>query len=443
MFFKKKKSNLQEKNDFYLGVQETFDVEGSMDLVVVGKVNGTIYTDAAIYITNQGADNDLTELTTVTEIKINNRRVDSATDVLVRIKIESGRKLHIRAGTVLFTRNVSIKNVHDAYIYALRESYIGSKKMELTDDDYDKMSLTDLVELRRLYRCLIEQKENQETEEIHAFNKRVLDTLSHHMCKRILSVQEIYTVVHKKTGEPLMIARVIRKTEGYLTTPPDIMLITKAYIDVLKNQYNPDIFDLVKIENGPDGKGIYNFLGSAFYLNGACGVNIIYDNFSIDAGMLVEKPDDSNIPPIRRPVKNPDVERWLLLMGQMNEQKTDEEKLIYTIFSGHLFRELGNANFVIPVKMNAKMAHPDEEGKTVIEEDSTMEFPVMSGKKGRNAVYMYTDWKRLRMKFKEADGWNGLVQPISGMIEKFDCAINDTEYAAAGCYIDQELYNTL
>ena len=42
---------------------------------------------------------------------------------------------------------------------------------------------------------------------------------------------------------------------------------------------------------------IYNFLGSTFYLNGACGVKVIYDNFSIDACMLVEKPDYSNLPP--------------------------------------------------------------------------------------------------------------------------------------------------
>jgi len=50
-------------------------------------------------------------------------------------------------------------------------------------------------------------------------------------------------------------------------------------INVIKNQYNPDVFDIVKIENGSDKKGIYNFLGSTFYLNGACGVKVIYDNF--------------------------------------------------------------------------------------------------------------------------------------------------------------------
>lgn len=441
MFFKKEKSKQQEKGDFYLGVQKIFRIENSADLLAAGKVNGTIYKGAAIYITNPGEDSELTELTTVTEIIINNNSVDNAADTFVIVKLEAGSKLQLKPGSVLFTRNVSVKNVHDAYIYALGESYISTKKMELTDIDYDNMSLTDLVELRRLFCWLIEQKKTQETEEIKSFNKKTLDTISHHMCSRILSSQEIYTVIHKKTGEPFMMAQVIKQPDRYLTTPPDIMLIPKAYIDVIKNQYNPDVFDIVKIENGSDKKGIYNFLGSTFYLNGACGVKVIYDNFSIDACMLVEKPDYSNLPPIQRPVTNPDVERWLLLLGQMNEPKTDDEKLIYNIFYGHLFRELASANFIIPMKMNAKMAPPDENGKTVITEGSTMEFPTKNGKNGRDAVCMFTDWKRLRMNYKESDGWDGLIQPISGMIEKFDCAINATEYLSAGCYIDKDFYD--
>ena len=72
MFFKKEKSKQQEKGDFYLGVQKIFRIENSADLLAAGKVNGTIYKGAAIYITNPGEDSELTELTTVTEIIINN-----------------------------------------------------------------------------------------------------------------------------------------------------------------------------------------------------------------------------------------------------------------------------------------------------------------------------------------------------------------------------------
>ena len=158
--------------------------------------------------------------------------------------------------------------------------------------------------------------------------------------------------------------------------------------------------------------------------------------------MLVEKPDYGNVPKIQIPVTNPDVERWLLLLGQMGEAMTEDEKLICRIFDGHLLRELEDARFIIPMKMDAQMDPPDAEGKTVIKENSTIAFATMSGKNDRDAVMMYTDWKRLRMVYKEEDGWSGLIQPISGMIDKFDCAINSTEYIAAGCYIDKNAYET-
>ena len=149
MLFKKEKSKQQEKGDFYLCVQKIFRIENSADLLAAGKVYGTIYIGAASYFTNPGEDSELTELTSVTEIIINNNSFDNEADTFVIVKLEAGSKLQLKPGSVFFTRNVSLKNVHDAYIYALGESYISTKKKELTDIDYDNMSLTDLVYKRR------------------------------------------------------------------------------------------------------------------------------------------------------------------------------------------------------------------------------------------------------------------------------------------------------
>lgn len=38
-----------------------------------------------------------------------------------------------------------------------------------------------------------------------------------------------------------MMSRVIQRQDGYLTTPPDIMIITKAYLEVMKNAYNLEV----------------------------------------------------------------------------------------------------------------------------------------------------------------------------------------------------------
>lgn len=69
-----------------------------------------------------------------------------------------------------------------------------------------------------------------------------------------------------------------------------------------------------------------------------------------------------------------------------------------------------------------------------------VEGTFQKGKGEKDAVRMYTDWKRLRMAYKEEEGWSGLIQPISGMIEPFDCAINATPVETLGCYVDKAFY---
>lgn len=53
---------------------------------------------------------------------------------------------------------------------------------------------------------------------------------------------------------------------------------------------------------------------------------------------------------------------------------------------------------------------------------------------------MYTDWKRLKQGMKDDTDWQGNIQTVRGMIEKFDCAINLTEHVKAGCYVSDELF---
>ncbi|MDD6794187.1 MAG: hypothetical protein PUE01_02060 [Clostridiaceae bacterium] len=450
MFFFRKNKNKQtngkvennaNEESFYLGVEDTFKLKDTTDIVVVGKVHGTIKIGSSFYITNMGDDNTPTSLSTVVSLEINRVPKNMATDTFVAVRIENGSKLNIKIGSVLFTRDITTKDVHAAYIHALGEGYISFRQMKLEQEDYDKMSLTDLAEIRRLYKWLIDTKKEQETKEIAEFNKHLMDNIGENMCSKILTSEELYTVINKKTGEPHMVSQTFINENGdYVTTPPDIILITKAYLEMWKQQFSPEKYDIVKIENGEDGKGIYNFLGSTFYLNGACGVTVLFNDFSIDAGMLVEKPDYSNLPKIQVPVTNPNLERWLLLIGQLNEVKTEDEKKIYLIYIRYMFMELAKAQFIIPMKMDGEMDPPDENGKTVLKKDTTMSLATQKGKGERDAIRMYTDWKRFRMVYSEADGWQGMIQPISGMIEVFDCAINVTEFNAAGCYVDKQTY---
>ena len=82
---------------------------------------------------------------------------------------------------------------------------------------------------------------------------------------------------------------------------------------------------------------------------------------------------------------------------------------------------------------------PDENGKTVITKDTKIAVPTLPGKGDRPAVRMYTDWRMLHKEFDEE--WSGIIMSIGDMIKAMDCAINITDHPAAGCYVDESMYN--
>ena len=242
--------------------------------------------------------------------------------------------------------------------------------------------------------------------------------------------------IRKKTGEPYLFSTIYdRGEEGYLCTDPMIMLLTSSWYRQFKETIDSRPNSVVKlIENTEDKKGIENFLGTAFYLNGALGAIFNSKEVSISASALVQKPDYSNLPEIQVPVMNPDLVRWMLLMGQLDSPTTEDEEVIYKLYYKFFSEAMPKAKFLIPLDAASEFKGDSQEGNSfVLEKDSSFNIPVKEGKDGRNSVPVFTDWKRLRMVFDEK--WNGMIEEAGGMIEVFDYAINPTEYYEAGAYV--------
>lgn len=450
---KKRKENVKNpvtntlKNDagnkgFVLGVQDKFRLTNNENVVVVGNVRGTVHVGDAVYVSNIGDDEGGILLSTVLGIEIGpHNTVKKATDCHVGLCLENAGKENIKCGTVLYTRNISVKDVHSAYISALGDEYVYRRKLNLTDKEIDSLSITDCSELWRLFTWFNSQNKNQNEETTkYVIEKR--DIIAKAMCEKILSAKSIYCVFSKVTGEPYLFSKTIDQQDGtYMCVPPDIMIITKAYKEVLSQQYSPDKFEIKDIANGIDKKGIENFLGSTFYLNGACGVSVISEQTSISAEMLVPKPDYSNVIEIKRPVMNPDLERWLLLIGQLGHPDTSDKELIYKLYYSFIQRELVKATLLIPTKHEGEILAGDEDGVAEIQKGVKISFATIDGKYDRPAVRMFTDWKRLYAGMGE--GWEGLIQPIDGIIDIYDCAINLTKYEKAGCYISKEMFDSM
>lgn len=126
LFSKKVKHKKRESSSFIMGVQDVFRLKDSQNFVVVGNMKGRAHVGHAVYISNPGADDDAILLTTIEGIEIRpNIAAQEATDCHVALCINNARQHSIRKSTVLFTRENSVKEVHDTYISTLGDYLYG------------------------------------------------------------------------------------------------------------------------------------------------------------------------------------------------------------------------------------------------------------------------------------------------------------------------------
>lgn len=431
----------EDSHSFVYGVEDIFELRDSNDLVVVGYVHGIMKPGMAVYVSNIGDDEGSIFLTEIVSMESFGKMVTTATNKPIGIRLKNGSTGNIKIGSVIHSRDASTKEVHDAYVFAIDATYIKSKSLSLTEDEFNKMSITDCAEAWNLYNEHIRSSIDGSAEKDLQIYRNKIDVLAKHLISKILDSEEIYTIINKKTGEPHLFSNTVKQNNGgYMCTPPDIMIVSKAYSKVYEQTYPRELFEIRAISNGENKDGIYNFLGNSFYLNGACGVAINSQKTAINANMIVPEPDYSNIPEIQIPISNPDLVRWLLLMGQIGAPQSEDAQLIYNLYYRFMSLAFPKAKFLVPMKNDGNLS-PGDNGEIILEKDTKLSFPTSKGKNSKDCVPLFTDCKRLRMVYDLE--WNAMIQPLSGFINTFDCSINPTEFTAAGCYITKETYDQM
>ncbi len=420
------------RGSFVLGILEVQPVQGTDNIVVRGNLKGNVETGMTVTLLNFGDDKREADQTVIQGIDRDGENVVSATDCEVSLALEDGAVKNIRVGTVLYTRDMGENAVHDAYVSALGDAYVRERVLDLSDDEIEKLSITDCSEIWRLNSWYTNHAGRDEDEEIKDDRKKRLDKIIRALCDKIVNADEIYYVHDKRTGEAHLFSQNVEAGDGaYICTPPSILLVSKAYRRHYRKLYNNDNTELAVVRNGDDRKGITNFLAGNFYINGACGASVNAVQVSISAGLLAEAPDHSGIPVENIPVTNPDLVKWMLLIGQMDAPDMDDEEttLDFRLYYRFMGAEMLKAKFIIPMKH-------DNEGN-----DMASGIAMMKGKGDKDAIIMYTDWRRLRSEYGKE--WDGMVHSIKGLIDKFDCAINPTRFPAAGSYITKEMYDAM
>lgn len=433
--FKEKKAD----SEFAFGVQLFKKIEGGY--MLSGRVDGTVRQGAEVYIVNPGVDTAIATAK-IEEVHMQSGTVSTTSDCSCGLGIGEVEDIEIRTGSVLYTKNINPDKIQSAYISAIGDMYVSNKGLNLSDDELDKMSIIDLAESWRLFGWFVTKATMQHSEQQRKEISSKIEKVGSTIAKKILEVDDIYVVYNRITKEPHLFSNVAKREDGKLMcSAPDVLLVPTAYYSAMSKYYNVGDFELKKIKNGEDKKGIYNFLGDTFYRNGAVGVAVISSKTSIAAQMLVAPPDYGDIPIINIPVTNPDLVRWMLLYFQLGKLDTPDKQMIGNLFYSLMAKELVKANLLIPMKKEGEIPAPDENGRVILPKDLKMEFACIKGKSNRDAVKMFTDWPRLRAEYGEE--WEGMTQPVSGMIGMMDVVININSEAELGCYIDQKIFDEI
>lgn len=447
-FFKKNKNEMTEattatQQPVAFGVEIVFTLQGSEDVILAGQAYGTIRVDDRLTFVKGSRD----YVVTVKEIEQSQTSVQALTNQKGSLRVSLTDKELAKTGLVLYNAAASTDFREEAYLRALADGFIGFQEAVLKPEDIQKASLADVAELVGLFIDYCRRNEKTFSPEETEANHQKIQVLRGIVKDKLLAADRIYILQSTRTGEAQLHSETVQREDGsFLCTDPLIQIVDEERYDYvmakLTEAKRTDV-TLRKVEKGEDGEGITNALGTEFYLNGALGTFIESKDTVVWAKELVPEPDFSDLPEIQVPVTNPDLVRWMLLMGQLGNPETDEAKQILQLYYGFMARELMTAKLLIPMKGNLIHDAVDAEGETVLKEDSTMSFPVHEGKyqDGRTALQVYTDWKRLRMAFD--DEWNGMLTTVDGFIERHDLAINATKYLEAGAYISKSAYEDM
>ena len=428
----------EAKGNACVGVLDLFPMKETNQLLIVGSLEGSIKVGEQLQFCNPDQGMESLGTVEVKKLSSQNKDADSLTDeVLAHLVVDRIPSLDkLKKGSVLFSSGIEEEQKLSSYSDALYRAFVAIQEGQLTNEDYLAATLDDSVEILRLFLWKCRQNQETESEESYQSNTRKLERLAEIVKDKLLAADSIYAVYSEKTGEPYLFSTTYdRGEEGYLCTDPMIMLFTPRCYHQFKETIDSRPNSVVKlIENTEDKKEIENFLGTAFYLDGALGAFFNSKEVSISASALVQKPDFSDLPEIQVPVMNPDVVRWMLLMGQLDSPTTEDEEVIYKLYYKFFSMAVPKAKFLLPLEADSGFPEGGQEANSfVLEESAKFNIPTGEGKNGRNSVPVFTDWKRLRMVFDEK--WNGMIESAGNMIEFFDYAINPTEYHGAGAYV--------
>lgn len=417
----KNKKNTSVDSEFIFGVADVFRLKDSDDCVVIGNVYGTVNVNCNVNIVNFGDDDAETFKSDIIGLEINKEKVSEASDCLVALRIKEGVSYKVKIGTIIYSGTFGIDSMFRIYSDALK------MKMNITGFKYDKLdyfSISDCAEIWRLEQKAISEKSDEKS--ISDFQDKI-NALGLAIKEKLLESDEIYCLYNRATGEPYIFSEMILDENYFESEPPAIMVFTKTFLSLAQRKYTTENFEIVKIENRNEKKGIEKFLGEMFWVYGAVCVNVVYEEVKVSASLLIKEEKYKKEYPLSVPVCNPELLRWVTLFNQVKNIETPDGIKVTNIYYSLISKELNNAVFLTPATYD-KSEENEEVPELMVQEVSD----------NRYVVPLFTDINHLRRLF--GDDCGVYVNKIDFFASNYDCSINPSDEDAEGCYITKESY---
>ena len=472
----------EKKRSFSMGIEQMVTIRKGKYLVLLGRLHGkAVAGDKAIISEEHKENGKCVEVEIIAFFDANNNElaVKEAVDCMAGVIIDNV-ELDEKSLKTIHSENASFREKTIGIKEVLLNKYLKPYKFRIELEVIWDLSLTELIELYDVYISYYKSISEKPFEG----NVAEFDLFMSLIQLKLLKEKSVYCVYSKKTGEPFMktLKRVNIEKGEFECTSPGIILYTKEYKEEaeksLKNVEEIELREIVNLkEDGNCNNAIEELLIKAVYSNGA---DIVLFNSSDSVVMsedIVNRPKE-----LDGEILNPKLVKWMLLIGQMGEIKSHLEMAEYDFYYDMIEKSVIEAKLLMPVQ------HPEKKPKALVEaskgrsgkvsnrknyrigtsknmginkEDdsqkgvtirndggnlrviyrSRIKLSVIKGKKGRKAICLFTDMKRLRDMY--SGEWTGMIQPPGKIINAVDLVINLSSYKKGGLYISEEMYKEM
>ena len=230
-------------DSFTFGVEDIFHAESGNEVIVTGRVKGTVRPGDVACIINPGDDKKTVGSILIAGLEIDHSSADIATDAAVGIRITPPEGFTLKIGSVCYSNGSSEENIYTAYITALTASFFGMKHLVINEDDLGRMSIGDLAEVWNFVRHVFRENKGMPDETRKEITVRV-GLIAEELIKKILSADEIFYVNNKRTGEPYLFSHTLKREDRYECTPPAILMIPESHLERIRAFFEKDDLEI-------------------------------------------------------------------------------------------------------------------------------------------------------------------------------------------------------